>query len=416
MLNKIKNQIDGQLHWFLLIIITYIPFYRLVQAILENHTRLSGGTVFWLSHWYEPVAIILLSYYLIVLLSLRRRKVGADLIFALILLAMGIISIFLGAKGISRGLEGFRFVLFPIVIFATAYLADFDKNDLKKFINVYITTAIVIGLWAVIEHCFPSNYWSSWGILSSDASTWFGSHTVDGIRQSVSFIGGPNQLATYLLPAFFILLSGDNGFNKTLRWLTVILLGIAITLTFSRSAFIGLAVSLFLFSVLNKNNFIRWYGLALSMLLLVIVLFAYQFGNSTVKSIFTHGASQSGHVAALNESVSEIKSRIQNAPALIFGKGLGSAGPAAIKYGDGIVSESWYLEIILELGLLGIFIWLLYFVFLVKKTINSNNGLFFGFISIAVASLFLHTLSDNPAGTFILFALLGIHNSFAGQK
>ncbi len=403
------------LRWILLIIIAYIPFYRFVQAFLENHTQLSSGTVFWLSHWYEPAIVILIFFYFAIYLFKKERKIGADLVLALILLSMGTLSIFLGTKGISRGIEGFRFVVLPVAIFATAYLAGFDKNALKKFINVYIVSAVMIGLWALIEQILPSNYWSLWGILSPSASTWFGAHTVDGIRQSVSFIGGPNQLAAYLLPAFFILLSSGNDITKKFRWALIIILGAAIILTFSRSAFIGLIIGLILFFILNKSNFVRWFGLASFVLVFVAMFFIYQFGGPTVKSVFTHGASQSGHASALQESVSELKSRTSDLPTLIFGSGLGSAGPAAMKYGDGIISESWYLEIILELGLFGIFIWLLYFFFIAKKTINSNRGLFLGFISVAIASLFLHTLSDNPAGTFILFALLGINNSLLSK-
>lgn len=404
------------LRWILLIIIAYIPFYRFVQALFENHTQLSSGAVFWLSHWYEPAVVILLFYYFVIWLFKKERKITADLVLAFIVLIMGIFSIFLGTKGISRGIEGFRFVLLPVMIFATAYLAGFDKSALKKFINVYIISAIIIGLWGIIEHLLPSNYWSLCGILSPNVSTWFGAHTVDGIRQSVSIIGGPNQLAAYLLPAFFISLFLDNDLMKKFRWIILIILGAAILLTFSRSAFIGLAFGLISFFILNKSNFIRWCGLASFILIFVAMLFTYQFGSPTVRNIFTHGASQSGHASALRESISELKSRTANLPTLIFGSGLGSAGPAAIKYSDGIVSESWYLEIILELGLLGLFIWLLYFFFIIKKTINSNRGLFLGFISVAIASLFLHTFSDNPAGTFALFALIGINNSLLSKN
>jgi hypothetical protein len=396
---------------FLLIVIAYIPFYRFFQALLENHTQLSSGAVFWLSHWYEPVIIILLFFYFIIWLFGKKKKLGIEIVLAIVLLLIGGLSVLLGSKSISRGLEGFRFVFLPIVIFITVYLAGFDKDRFKKLINVYLFSAVAIALWAIIEHALPSNYWSLWGILSPNASTWFGAHTVDGVRQSVSLVGGPNQLAAYLLPAFFIILCDYKSIFKGLRWFVIILFGLAIILTFSRSAFVGLAVSLFIFFILNKNKLTRWLGFGSFALIFVGLIFAYQFGSPTVRNMFTHGASQSGHVSALQESVNEIKSRTSTPSTFIFGAGLGSAGPSTIKYSDGIVSESWYLEIILELGFFGLFVWLLYFFFIIKKTIDSNKGLFFGFLSTAIASLFLHTFSDNPAGTFILFALLGVWSS-----
>jgi len=397
--------------WLLLIIVAYIPFYRFAQAWLENHTQFSAGTVFWLSHWYEPAIIILIFYYFVIFLFQKKRKIGAEFILALILIIGGVISIFYGSQGISRGLEGFRFLLLPLVIFVIAYTAGFSKKNLRTFINVYIISALIIAIWAIIEQILPSNYWSLWAVLSSNATTWFGGHTVDGLRQSVSLIGGPNQLAAYLLPAFFIsLISLNNSFKKW-RWIIIIIIGAAIVFTFSRSAWIGLVVGLILFFILHKEKLVRWIGLASFVLVAVATLLTYQFGSAKIQSIFTHGASQTGHAIALEQSIREIKARVSNLPVLFLGSGLGTAGPASIKYSDGIVSESWYLEVILELGFVGLFVWLMYFFFILKKTVNTDRGLFLGFVSIAVASLFLHTLSDNPAGTFILFALIGIQTS-----
>jgi O-antigen ligase len=78
-----------------------------------------------------------------------------------------------------------------------------------------------------------------------------------------------------------------------------------------------------------------------------------------------------------------------------------------MKYGDGIVSESWYFQVVLEIGIVGLLLWSLFFYFVLKQS-QQEPGLLFGLLAILVMTAFLHTLSDNPAITFTLFAFVGI--------
>ena len=103
----------------------------------------------------------------------------------------------------------------------------------------------------------------------------------------------------------------------------------------------------------------------------------------------------------------ELKSR--SFDQLMIGSGLGSAGPAAIKYGDGLVSESWYLQILLEIGIIGLSLWLWFIVDIsVKLWRRRQQGLLMGLLSVSIAAIFLHTWADNPAIAITIFALTSL--------
>lgn len=410
-------------YWFALSIVAYIPFYRFGQALLESHTSLSPSADFWLAHWYEPVILILLLInFSIWLLTGRKKSLTKEQIAAVFLLAFGLISILFFSKTTGRGVEGFRFLLLPVAIYILTTLGRLGQYK-NKFIKTYLIIAIAMAIWSIVERLFPANYFTGWGILATQDS-WYGTQTVVGLKQGVALLGGPNLLAAYLLPAFFLLINKIKPSTSKISITSLLfsmMIFLAIILTFSRSALIGLAIGLFvMFFYLVKSWPRRFLLVAVTLLIGLSLLFAYKNGNRQVKDLFTHGASQSSHQSSLQISLDELGHRVTgDKKALIFGSGLGSAGPAAMKYGDGIVSESWYLQVLLEMGLVGFALWLVLLWFAFKNIWQrGEKPFFFGFLSILVMTAFLHTLSDNPAISFTLFALIALSNKedYASQN
>ncbi len=230
---------------------------------------------------------------------------------------------------------------------------------------------------------------------------------------------GPNQLASFLLPAVFIVLI-SLGFSKErdldskfLRLSLFFVFVVAIILTFSRSSLIALLFGLVVYTIISfiksqKSSIVLRVIIPIVLLLLALLsIYVYQH-NATVHDYFTHGQSQSEHVEALKDSVLEVRGRVSSPIKLMFGSGLGSAGPAVLKYGNGFVSESWYLQLAIELGIVGLLLWISFVVILlIDLWKNSQFGLFVGLIAVSVAALFLHTFADNPAIAITLLILLG---------
>jgi len=316
---------------------------------------------------------------------------------------------------LSRGIEGFRFTLFGVLVFVLAYLSNITVDQRKKFLNVYLSLAVIISVWAIIEMLLPGKYWGEWGIIQKDLVWGYGWHTVGSMNQLASFLGGPNQLASYLLPAFFIVLLGaieaftNNQKKQSYYNLVAIILFVFVTLlTFSRSAAIGLFFGLLLIPFIKGHNVLLKRGVIfLAIALSVLGLLLYDQNNP----ILTHGQSQSGHIEALNQSLAEIGYRFNHQPIkIIIGDGLGSAGPLAVKYQDGLVSESWYLQLFLEIGLIGVITWLSIVVLIIKKLVEKKQlALSVGLVAISITALFLHTWADNPAMTYSVFILLGVN-------
>lgn len=445
-----RNYPTKTLPLFLALIIIFLPFQSLVIEILDFHTGLSSGLIFWLAHWYEPAIILLLTRFIYLCHSCEGRnlirsliKSGMTIKIGSLLIIFGVVSILLISPMTSLGLEGFRFTLFAVLLFLIISLLVKDKVLFRSLIYLYVGLASLVALLAIVERFLPLNYWSNWNIIGADSAFGYGVHKVVTVYQSTSLIGGPNQLATYLLPAFFLTLSSvipacgartcprpdrgagiqkqlvtgsriKYGMTQAIKLLFMLALLLAIIFTFSRSAYLGLIVGLAVYAVLSPY---RYWLLGLVAIVILGLWFVWQQAlatdNRQLIDLFTHGSSQDEHRGALEVSFQEVGRRWQEPELFFLGSGLGTAGPLAVKYGRGIISENWYLQIFFELGLIGLLLWLGLIVALSFDLIGRcqqpvNLGLFLALVSVSAAALFLHTWADNPAMAYTLFILLGL--------
>lgn len=391
---------------FFLLIIIFLPLQGITSVLLAQ-TGLASSSVFWMLHWYEIILPILLLINLIAHFY-RKRKLDWLIIISSATLFFGLISVVFISPSISLGLEGFRFTLLGLVFLLMALLSQIDKRQISILIKTYLIIAVVLALWAIVERFLPTFYWDTLKISLPISRFGWGYYDAGGWLQSTAFSVGPNQLASYLLPAFFLLLQNliDNR-KKIWHWLFPILILAAIALTFSRSAAVGLAVSLFVwFRLYYKNKVVKFVVIGLIVLSAVFIILNKD--NSSISNFLTHG-NQTGHQTALQITMDELHNRTKTPVKLLFGAGLGTAGPIVIKYNSGIVSESWYFQLILELGIVGILFWLaIISIIIYKLSKNCERGLLFGVVAVSVTALFLHTFADNPALTYTLFIIIGI--------
>jgi len=391
---------------FFLLIITFIPLQGIV-SVLFSQTTLAPSLAFWALHWYEPVLIVLLIVNVITYFY-HSRKFDWFIVVLSATLFFGLISILFISPSISLGFEGFRFTLLGLVFLFVAVLSQIDKKQIIILIKTYLIIAVVLTIWAIVERFLPTFYWDGLKIILPISRFGWGYYDAGGWLQSTAFSVGPNQLASYLLPAFFIMLQNlIANQKKLLNWLYPILTIVAIALTFSRSAAVGLLVGLFIWLILyNKNKVIK-------IVIAGLIIFSAGFvfinkDSAIINNFLTHG-NQTGHQSALQITMDELHNRVRTPAKLFFGAGLGTAGPIAIKYNSGIVSESWYFQLILELGIIGLVLWLAVISMIIYKlSKRSECGLLFGIVAVSATALFLHTFADNPALTYTLFIIIGI--------
>jgi O-antigen ligase len=397
---------------FAAVLIIFLPFQTLFASFLSK-SGYGESVVFWLSHWYEPVLIVLFSIATILaILNKERLRLGHLITFLLIIFS--IFSVLYLSHSIGRGIEGFRFDFLSIVAFGLIFLSYTDERQKKSLLNLYLFVALIIAIWAIIERILPINYWQNWFNIDNFG---FGNDFVgdSGLVRSASFIGGPNQLGAYLIPAFFIALGKIIESWKARNIIFYSLLGLAVGFSYSRAALVGLLAGFAFFAfyfILEKpiKKFSKfWVILSITFAIVAVPFATAAIGQHSVRSILTHDSSNSGHVTSLKASTEELKNRFDEPVKLFFGSGLGTAGPLVIKYNDGIVSESWYLQILLETGIIGTALWLvLIIIMLVNLMFKSNGYLALGIVGVSVSAIFLHTFADNVPLTFTLFVLAGL--------
>jgi len=402
----LKKNWQKIIYIFLTALLIYLPFQVFAQEFLSSVIRLSPSVSFWLAHWYEVFILVIFVITFFRKASVQtKRPMWQVASFCIILLGFG--SIFLFSKAVGRGIEGFRIDLFFILglFIARNLTADFST----KLIKTYLLLSVLISVWALLERFLPIHYWQKVFNFSTDFG--FGNYFVGTTPRSDSIFNGPSQLSNYLLPAAGLLIfeikkNAKPNWQKYLYYFVILL---AIGFAYSRAAWLGLITLVVLMTIFTVKNWpLRGKILLITVLALAIPLFSVRTETGSISTaVLTHDTSQESHVIAAETTVTEVKKRLYQPLKLFFGSGLSSAGPLVLKYHDGLISESWYLQILLELGVVGLAFWIWLMAALFIDMIKRNAGLAYGLVAVSIAALFLHTFADSPTTSWTLFALIG---------
>jgi hypothetical protein len=290
-----------------------------------------------------------------------------------------------------------------------------------------------------------------------------------------STLSGPNQLGAYtlvLMPFFFYRLFRAKTNLQMVLYSTPLFLGtIVLLLTWSRSAWIGavvmaavyfiiqarrswvallylgifaLGVFAIFFPAINidqwddqKFTSLAWAGIALFALFLLLVANLYHRLFSQIGAFFfptvlgllisvrgyfdtffwniiNRPSSTQGHWERWSDGIAYM---VQNP----LGLGLGDAGPASARFANpgetGFLPESWYLQVGLESGFLGlaffITILILLGMTLLRAQTEFSRIVFLGLVAVSSAALFLHSW-ESAVVSFTFWTLAGV--ALAPQK
>jgi len=130
-------------------------------------------------------------------------------------------------------------ICYTIIYFAA--LKWMDTKSTQKLIKISIGTAVLVGLYAILER------------LGIDKSFW----VQDVQSRPFSTLGQPNWLAAYMIPNIFLALYHNASTKKSsyLNYLITIILITGLVLTRSRSGLIGFALSLITYYFLLARQF-----------------------------------------------------------------------------------------------------------------------------------------------------------------
>ena len=348
----------------------------------------------------------------------------------------------------AKFLLGFKYDLLPLIAFLILRRVPWSHHFQFALIRILIAVGCIVAAYGILAEFLPLRFfvWLGYSDLHSlyIANAPLAPYQeLEGgmMRRAQSFMSGPNQLGLWLLIPLGVLLSQSNveETKKWKRFARMAIIFLALLYTFSRAAWIAAAVMMIVTFVrstiavhakklcITILGFIACFGIALALLF---------------PSVFFRIHSSSDH---LRKPVEAVKIMIAHP----FGLGLGSAGPASNHFSDTCVAlpknsdwswaknrsdlcvfvdsvqvqptdrtcscplltENWYLQIGVELGVIGFVLYLVLTILVLKRLLLTTNHLSLttslSFLGLSIAALFLHAFEDS-AVAYTMWILIAI--------
>ncbi len=395
-----------------------MPFHALVVIVLGN----SVGYQSYFQAWKELLAMALLVCALAI--SMMRFEMTKRLIttpsnvVALIIIVLGLFLTLLNGVPLIPATFGIKVVLLPLVLYLAVQLAGVRINQ-TVLIKIVLWPSYAVAVLALLqEYIIPLSWWTA---LGYNSSTILPIQLVDPAVKSIrafASLGGPNQLGAYLiLPTVLggVLAMKERNWRYALG--STLTLG-GLVVSFSRSAWLGLAIALVSSVLLLGNKFFRIativaVGLSICILLVSSSMLPQYLQNTKLQYFLLHGRyNQSqqieGSDVGRNSAQQKAITTIVSEP---WGHGLGTAGPASFRAAQPLITESWYLQIGLELGVLGAGLFLIFFVtngFVLARIASPLSlALAATLAGLTATNVFLHAWADSTLG-IVLFILMGL--------
>jgi hypothetical protein len=435
--------------WGILTLVIFLPFHAFLVMLTRHCFALTGDQVFCVAFWKELFIILLLV--VVLTKSLWKKKLPFKLIsldwLILILAALGVLSVLYGTRNFNQALWGLRtdFEFFIVYFLARSIIKN--KNQLKILVASVLGTGLLVILFAILQiYYWPADFLVRFGYI---LLPWVPGgplqayQTVGNLIRIISTFSGAIQLGPYLailiLLSLSLLLFIKSKIIKVFLGLFSILCLFPLYHTFTRSAWLGLLVGLFiLFLIIVQDRFKKisassksphqkfWCrGKKVISIVLVTVFLvglilgtffllksAAPSGPTYFDELIYHRASTYEHWQSITESLKIIK----NHP---FGLGLGKSGLVTLRFDQRFLSENWYLQIATEMGILALAVFIGIMVIFIRSTYRLylkaqdpfikalSLGVLLSFICFSIVGLFLHAWGDNTVVALTFWILAG---------
>jgi len=411
-------------------LIIFLPLHAFYFSYFFSIFSLNVQSSFFLALWKEVIFLILVCA--LTFKFFRKEIKKPKLIFAdKLIIGLFILSLIISCRSnLSEIIWGIRYQFeFFAFYFAVRFLNIFSNTkDLVMrsfiFIGVFVSS---FGLFQAI--LLPKDFLTSFGFRNYNDGWVAGLpplayHPVSPPKMDLIRIIGtfsdPNTFGAYLI-IFIIFLVSLLLVYKRYRGLIYLAFFpslISLIYTFSRSAWISLAVGILtlLFIVIPKKIRLKATGILMFLVIVIVLLFPSFLKSTFLTDIILHGEYSQTIYGSTASHFDSLKSGLNYVIDNPLGMGLGKAGPASQRFGAGIISENWYLQIGEEVGILGIilfigiilnFLWHFWRYFISAKDLSIkylNLFLFVSLIALSFSNLFLHTWASTAVSfTFWIF-------------
>jgi hypothetical protein len=316
-------------------------------------------------------------------------------------------------------------------------IPNWTKKQKDKALKILLSTGLGVLIFGLIIGLFGHETLTFFGFRDDWSTFYLGQAPAYCQRESAttfcrwqSTFSGPNRYAAYLLSliplCFFFfkkfMRKHKSAATQALQMLlfTSIILGlISLVNTLSTSAQLALVTTLGVFAFfgantwlnkrienrLNKKNVhthseLLWKSLKALLWITPPLLFICATLFISTQTNYLTGASESAHLTRGLDG-------LQKLMAAPFGSGIASSGPASYKVGLDFIPENWFLQVAINSGFAGLFLFLGIWIKIIWKLLKQmaensaeklNKALpaitLFALLALLTQNLFLHTLED----------------------
>ena len=274
--------------------------------------------------------------------------------------------------------------------------------DIDKILKVILYSCIFVSVFGIVEMTILGDeFWIKIGIQKYMSLKGFDAWVYNGLpgnyytadlinwtgrmyRRMASILTDPLLTSHFLCMGFLYLLFKKDLFkNRKIRSFLIVLLGISIILTLSKGAFLILGVGFFL-KVYKKNKL----GSSIIGLIGVIGLI-FIIKNNLLYSVGAHAGGLVDNFKSMS----------------LLGKGIAKVGNFALIYSDSGsdigTGESLIGTILGQVGIIGVSIYIGFYVSIIKRMLNFKDKDIAYFISSLMIGTFLETFLSESAVSFI---------------
>ncbi len=400
------NKLFSIPYWAFLALLIYMPFHILISQWFSTAT---SGLEVW-KVWKDALLFfaVIASFLLVYVKNGFKDKFfwfisGLSVLYVLFhFLIWAINPEIENGPALLATVYNSRLFGYLILGFSAAILFK-DKLNTKKVFKIVIAISTVVCLIALLQWYLPKDIMSHFGYsVERGVKPAFFIDDKPDLPRVFSTIRDPNSLGAYLILPI-TLLSAAWFRLKSARMLISGLLalhGLVLLLTFSRSAWLGAALSVGTILVwqhrMQVTEFIKKFRLLLLLITCCLLLGIYLArDNYVVQNVVFH-ADEDTQLAGSNERhLNYTLDGIKDVAKEPLGYGPGTAGPVSIQTKKHVLPENYFVQIAYEVGVIGLAL-LLAIMYLVIKRLYKRHDFYSqvmiaAFVGITICATLLHT-------------------------
>lgn len=336
----------------------------------------------------------------------------------LLFFILKIFSLSIGSRQLSQYIALFDDFLFTIFIFTLTILIINSKDAFHHLINVfyygYTITLILVLIESIVKHPLLSIFASGQMELARDVSSSF---IRDGGYRTTGGFSNPIVLGNYLIALFPIIMTyiNINKYSMIFKMTYFLLFVYAVYATGSRSALLFFVVGTYLYIIFflfkRGSQLTRYITFVINLIITIFVAyFGYNYINDLIISFGgRYDLIEDRSSTARAMQYVAIYDKMHEAPFFGFGR----MRNFTEDLGEHLQIDNYYFWQILEVGVIGMIVYLLFFYFVVKtayslyKSSYQNDYLLPLLVSILIL-IFYQLLSAVKDVQIYLYIFIGL--------